>query len=264
MRKRQGFTLVELLVVIGIIALLISILLPALQKAREAARGIHCASNMRSLAIGHTMYAQENRGWFSPVVRTMDYNWNGTIRNGSTVPWYAEHFVGKYVGQRHPISTSFGNPQQLPSTLAVTCPSAWAIMQHPHDIGIGYNNSRENVINQSHTASRKVRRLGTFDNYSRVIILSDVANGGNAGNWGFSQRGQYAWNRYYHTQLPSWPVTGNDNNDTGYTAYRHSRAANAGFADGHVERFRLSNMDPAAGGDLWIAFKSKVVTHKAG
>jgi prepilin-type N-terminal cleavage/methylation domain-containing protein len=64
-----GFTLVELLVVIGIIALLISILMPSLQRARDSANTLACLSNQRQLALMLQMYTAENRGVF-PMATT--------------------------------------------------------------------------------------------------------------------------------------------------------------------------------------------------
>jgi prepilin-type N-terminal cleavage/methylation domain-containing protein/prepilin-type processing-associated H-X9-DG protein len=58
---RRAFTLVELLVVVGIIAVLLAILLPAMNKAREGARAVACASNLRQIGMGMMMYANENR-----------------------------------------------------------------------------------------------------------------------------------------------------------------------------------------------------------
>ena len=67
MKRRKGFTLVELLVVIGIIALLISILLPALSKARQTAYKASCLSNLHNMAVALTLYANQNHGTLPPA-----------------------------------------------------------------------------------------------------------------------------------------------------------------------------------------------------
>ena len=72
---RRGFTLVELLVVIGIIAVLISVLLPVLSKARESANQIQCLSNLRQFGIANQMYINQYN-WEMPA-------WWGVYTNGS-------------------------------------------------------------------------------------------------------------------------------------------------------------------------------------
>jgi prepilin-type N-terminal cleavage/methylation domain-containing protein/prepilin-type processing-associated H-X9-DG protein len=76
--RRHGFTLVELLVVVSIIATLAALLLPALEKARGSARRITCASNLRNVGYGFTFYAEDADGTYPAAldpVSTDPYYW---------------------------------------------------------------------------------------------------------------------------------------------------------------------------------------------
>ncbi len=98
-----GFTLVELLVVIGIVALLIALLMPALRKARHAAQLISCSSNLRQIGLAFMQYSNNNRG-----VWPVSYNPDGSSR--WTFEKYAmEVMLSEYIGRRIDYSAAYAD-----------------------------------------------------------------------------------------------------------------------------------------------------------
>jgi prepilin-type N-terminal cleavage/methylation domain-containing protein/prepilin-type processing-associated H-X9-DG protein len=110
----RGFTLVELLVVIGIIALLISILLPALSRAREQANSVKCMSNLHQIGLAMTMYCGDNKGTWVPA---------GYSTGGYSVPdtWASILVYGKYLPQKAYLTSVPSTGDSLPQSV-LNCP----------------------------------------------------------------------------------------------------------------------------------------------
>jgi prepilin-type N-terminal cleavage/methylation domain-containing protein/prepilin-type processing-associated H-X9-DG protein len=141
-RDRSGFTLVELLVVIGIIAVLIGVLLPALNKAREQSRIIKCTSNLRVIAQASLQYSLDNKNCFLPSVI-----WNGGGTDQAPVDYWPHLLIAmKYLPPQHG-SPAFDSVLVCPSVQSdfVVANSLtdgirrepWSVFNQPNDPKLG-------------------------------------------------------------------------------------------------------------------------------
>jgi prepilin-type N-terminal cleavage/methylation domain-containing protein len=117
-RKTTAFTLIELLVVIAIIALLIAILLPALQRAKFAAEVVQCTSRIRQMALSTYMYTNDHRGYFPDI---SDLNHDGATDAAVSYAYGSWAWqIAPYTGAR---GTSWNTNFRSAPYVAMQCPS---------------------------------------------------------------------------------------------------------------------------------------------
>jgi prepilin-type N-terminal cleavage/methylation domain-containing protein/prepilin-type processing-associated H-X9-DG protein len=161
--RHRAFTLVELLVVIGIIAILVAVLLPALNKARRQANTAECASNMRQIAEAVLTYVNDNKGHLIPAMMNPNPP-QANPRGGTTVYAYPDgwFWAAELVHQHYisapvlytPVGSANPNPPRANQSSVFQCPEGLTPDQSgPTDTGgvYGYGTYPTNILNNDWT-----------------------------------------------------------------------------------------------------------------
>ena len=217
----QAFTLIELLVVISIISLLIAILLPALQSARDAGRSVACLSNLRQMGLASYAYAQDEDGWLPQAMDSND-GWVDNWINQLTV------YTGE-VGELYLCPTATEEAYAPGATIMMNSVSAREFekgVNYRYQVYVG----SVGTAGWQYPASQSVRprRIDLFRKASQSILVVDGNLNINAG------------------APDSFPRFGGNNYLTaGKVAIdRHGQAEHYLFVDSHASAESAFDMDP--------------------
>ncbi len=193
--RRTRFTLIELLVVIAIIAILAAMLLPALNAAREKARGTQCLGNLKQLGTANAFYLEDYEGYYT------------SMRAGNTAKWTEFYFNSEYVKNDKVFYCPSLNRQIMP----VTGNTAIGYGINLHNISTSYTvNPRPTKWDYVPEKSTTVRRP------AQTILFGDTRNLSAGDDHGYYQMNSF-------------------NGSSGGNAFaRHSSAINLSWCDGHV------------------------------